>query len=411
MNSTTKIYNASDFANYHAGTMPANEMHALEKAALDDPFLADALDGYLYAHTPEEDIAQLQIQIGSRQKNANVFPLYTFTNKGWWRIAALLAVIAATGYFFYTINNKVDVKTLAKNEDIVDPVLADTSAAFNNDVNTAGPDSAVAKANGPSIVRGKETTSARIKKPAPAPAVQPAAPVANLPVTAQMETKDFTVAKREDNELKLNEFKGQITDQNGTPVPFASIKEKNSSKGTSANAEGRFFYKTQDSVVDATASAAGYDSKLFNLKKDESKNISLNRSQQELSEVVVTGYSTRKRKNNSSVQKNTNNALQGKVSGVNVQNTNQANTGFVINEDQFYAYLKNYIAPLFDEDGDKLKGEVTLEFSVDKNRRPEKIIIKKSTCRACEQTALQLLQTGPDWVVAADEKHSVLIKF
>jgi len=33
-------------------------MHALEKAALDDPFLADALEGYLYTTTASDDITQ-----------------------------------------------------------------------------------------------------------------------------------------------------------------------------------------------------------------------------------------------------------------------------------------------------------------------------------------------------------------
>ena len=38
-------YTAADFERYHSGKMSAGEMHALEKAAMEDPFLADALEG------------------------------------------------------------------------------------------------------------------------------------------------------------------------------------------------------------------------------------------------------------------------------------------------------------------------------------------------------------------------------
>ncbi len=42
----TYHYSAADIQRYLQGKMSAAEMHAIEKAALDDPFLADALEGY-----------------------------------------------------------------------------------------------------------------------------------------------------------------------------------------------------------------------------------------------------------------------------------------------------------------------------------------------------------------------------
>jgi hypothetical protein len=40
------IYTAEDIQRYLAGGMEPAEMHALEKAALDDAFLAEAIEGY-----------------------------------------------------------------------------------------------------------------------------------------------------------------------------------------------------------------------------------------------------------------------------------------------------------------------------------------------------------------------------
>ena len=39
-------YTAADIQKYWNGKLSAAEMHAMEKAAMDDPFLADALEGY-----------------------------------------------------------------------------------------------------------------------------------------------------------------------------------------------------------------------------------------------------------------------------------------------------------------------------------------------------------------------------
>jgi len=54
-------FTAADIEKYHKGLMSPKERHALEKAALDDPFLADALEGYgASAVNVQEDIADLK---------------------------------------------------------------------------------------------------------------------------------------------------------------------------------------------------------------------------------------------------------------------------------------------------------------------------------------------------------------
>lgn len=45
-------FTAQDIERYYSGQMSSIEMHQLEKAAMEDPFLADALEGYGYTHTP-----------------------------------------------------------------------------------------------------------------------------------------------------------------------------------------------------------------------------------------------------------------------------------------------------------------------------------------------------------------------
>ena len=52
LNDNTHInYSKADIEKYLQGKMTASEMHALEKAALQDPFLADAIEGFEIADT------------------------------------------------------------------------------------------------------------------------------------------------------------------------------------------------------------------------------------------------------------------------------------------------------------------------------------------------------------------------
>jgi hypothetical protein len=56
-------YTAKDIERYYTGKMSSLEMHQLEKAAMEDPFLADALEGYSYTNTPVQDSEYMHQQL------------------------------------------------------------------------------------------------------------------------------------------------------------------------------------------------------------------------------------------------------------------------------------------------------------------------------------------------------------
>ena len=62
-------------------------------------------------------------------------------------------------------------------------------------------------------------------------------------------------------------LKGKVTDEKGNAVPYASITDKTRNKVTVTDTAGRFFLRSQDSSITAMASAPGYASKSFMLKK------------------------------------------------------------------------------------------------------------------------------------------------
>ena len=93
MEKKNKIYTADDFARYYAGNMEAKEMHALEKAALEDPFLADALEGYAHTAAATAEVQNLRAALTKRTTRKKVFSLTSLSQNNWWRIAAIFIFI------------------------------------------------------------------------------------------------------------------------------------------------------------------------------------------------------------------------------------------------------------------------------------------------------------------------------
>lgn len=98
-----KHYSAADIQRYLEGGMLPAEMHELEKAALEDPFLADAIEGMQqtleqhHASLIEGQLRDIRQQVAERTRKEDstkvVAPVRAFR---WWQVAAA-AVVVLTG--------------------------------------------------------------------------------------------------------------------------------------------------------------------------------------------------------------------------------------------------------------------------------------------------------------------------
>lgn len=147
--SNPKHYTAKDIDRYHQGGMTAAEMYQLEKAALDDPMLADALEGYRFSKAPDAERTNLQNRLQQRIEGENK-EQRTFWMQPWMRVAALFLLIAGAGWLvietFSTRENDMATRTPAlqkeerQNESLVEDdaatVLEQRPSAFTIDSNT-----------------------------------------------------------------------------------------------------------------------------------------------------------------------------------------------------------------------------------------------------------------------------------
>lgn len=127
---TIKTFSAADIEKYHQGLLTPGERHALEKAALDDPFLADALEGFAITGIDHaSDIADLQKRLAGKTSDNKVVPIGTGKSYGrWLRIAALFIFMAGSAAVIYRMAGKNKETGLAKTEDVKSKPVTESEA-------------------------------------------------------------------------------------------------------------------------------------------------------------------------------------------------------------------------------------------------------------------------------------------
>ncbi|WP_431211340.1 carboxypeptidase-like regulatory domain-containing protein [Puia sp. P3] len=128
---------------------------------------------------------------------------------------------------------------------------------------------------------------------------------------------------------------GRITDQQGQPVPFATILIKGTKTAASADADGNFTIKAKPGDI-LVVSGAGMTAKEASVTGSGPVNVQVSRKESNMTEVVVTalgiqrqakelGYSTAKVSGKELTQAkpiSAVNGLTGKVSGLQINTTN-----------------------------------------------------------------------------------------
>jgi hypothetical protein len=397
MNKEIKTYTATDFANYHAGKMPVNEMYALEKAALSDPFLADALEGYEFANDCAQDIESIKTRLNNPKNKPG---LYVSIKKYWVRIAAAAAIFIGVGYLFLNINKKVADNTIAQvkvnNENIITPKI-------NNEVISNYDTTVVVKSNATAELKSKpEQTPIVVDNPKPALIASDTKLNADIPF--DFNTKNITPDKSFINVTPSNQgiFNNNINDKIvGGPKPIAQNKNNNQVNFNDALQRSKNLALT-DSI---TSNDLAINNAPQKKEIAQSPTMTEERKDAEsLKEVVVNGYSTKAKK--VSAQTSSNTVLNGSVAGIDVSKQKVSTL-----ENDFENYAKKNIKPVFDSKGNEIKGTVKLSFKTNKKGQPIKIEVVQSINKDCNNQAISLLKNGPNWLANSKVRKQVEIVF
>jgi CarboxypepD_reg-like domain len=449
-----KNFTAIDIEKYHKGQLSGKERHDLEKAALDDPFLADALEGYAVAGVNTAvDIADLKKRLEQRTHEAKVIPLNTGrpNNFKLLRAAVIIAFIAGAAFLAYqfTGNNKSNDIAQAepkktetiKAADSVAPATNPSSAATDNK-NVTG-----TLTNAPAINTEKDQTvaaetknfndgngavrdeAAKIKDNIPAPVTvdvsKTPADKEKIPTVDDAVAKSKETVKQEAKSKPSTAFKKEAANKERAVTPGIQDKDVlNRNAAASRKADEQYSYNQSNvfrgRVTDASnvgvpfANVTNVQDKIgtytdargyFNLTSPDTllnvqvRSIGFEENQVQLrnnvSNTQVVLQDDRKSLSEVVVSnQKPNAAARSKNNTMKLEEPEPAD-GW----DNYDSYLANNL-----KEPEDLKtkqsigtGIVELSFEVDKNGEPVKIKVEKSLCNTCDKEAIRLVKEGPKW--------------
>ncbi|MDN5288561.1 MAG: hypothetical protein JWR38_4835 [Mucilaginibacter sp.] len=433
---------------YLNGELNANAMHQLEREALDDPFLMDALEGYETTGKDQQpNLSELSERLQQRtsEKRGRIIPWRA------WSIAASVLVVLTIGGLWL---KKTEPNEKQKTADVVLPAphkatiepqpdtLKGAASAMQVPLiaQSAKPAVPVSKPTAKSsdkAVYQQEISAADANVPAtannPVAVVEPPPPAAAA--KAQEDKKDNTQQLSEavvmgytskgkqdsiDNAVALNrrtrvaassttmlqgkvagltvipaDPKGQaeaqritgiiISKDNGSPVIGAAIRVRGTNKSTVTNTAGHFALPiTFGNAQTLDIVSIGYERKQVNVKGGDSLKVELNQDSHALSEVVV---------------------VRGDGGDEPAAESAHPQNG--------WSSLKKYLqANATLPDG--TTGSVSVTFTVATDGTLSDIKIKKSLNTTADQKAIDLIKAGPSWVGNNNQKPeqvTVKVKF
>lgn len=394
---------------YIRGLRKGKEAHRLEKESMQDPFLADAMDGYSQVEgNHEQHIEKLRMRVAAHSaKRRNQYAI------GWSIAACLVIGIGISTYFLFLKNSVGEDMFIAKENmptaEIAPAAPKDEVASLPSvKVSQDSVHEVTAKTVDKKDMVAKTRTKA-VPKPQAAPVA--AAPVIEEtaePIALDEEKGTLDTIRPESNRTKMKTakafapaigvIKGKVTDDKGEPIVGATVYYKGTKIGTTTNWYGEFAIPKREGNEKLIANFIGYKTAEIPIDTSKTLLIAMNESNEKFDEVAIVGFGTNSKststKTESSSDKQTDSLTPEPVGGMR----------------QFRKYLKENLIHPTDTVCAEVKGEVVLTFLVNKKGRPYQIEVKQSLCESADKEAIRLVQEGPDWTYV-DKLAEITVKF
>jgi len=447
-------YSAADIEKYHRGELSPAAMHAMERAALDDPFLADAMEGYMVASgknsMTKDDIPELKQRLAERIAEKDRTPVIGFA---WWKVAAVVFLLLGGAWFYIALNSKERTAGIAqtqqKNEKQPSSTgkadsqaslyhAADTIAVHEDELavskkhavsdktnsthigNKKSANDAVAaelsssagaknnEANQTETKEAAETGRELAKAFSKKDSLDPAPVVARSEVNKNATT--FGADKKQEARperiigaapgigIASNSFNGAVVDQFNKPVANATVQVPTLNKAFVTDNNGYFSFKAPDTALNVSIASIGFEQQNARLNNNVAFNqVTLKPANQNLNEVVVIGYGTQK---GSAFRRKT------KDFSVNVLDAEPS-----VDWNTYTGYLEKN-KRVRDETKD-IHGDVVVSFVINNKNELTNFKIEKSLQTQLDAEAIRLIKEGPSWKLLKGKKAkaSVIVKF
>lgn len=381
---------------YIRGSRKGKEAHRLEKEAMRDPFLADAMDGYdERGENQEENIRMLRQKVTARVARKRNHTMV-------WSAAASLLIILGIGGYFLLNKQPLQVETQLVFEEQIS--LAPQEDELTSREGTLLNDSMASEQS--LITENRSAVDKNSTSSIPEAILQEVYEETNMDIDVEESITAAPAVKKykpmggsvsQTDALKqlaaTNGVRGKVTDKEGEPIIGAAISIKGTQKGVISDMDGNFSIEP-DGNKELEVSYIGYEPVILPIDTTKNMLIAMNEDGQTLDEVVV--------KRNSRIRK----IGTAIVSALKLSGAPQPEIG----NKAFRQYIKENLVHPTDASCAHANGKVVLVFQVGSNGRPDSIRVKKSLCPSADEEAIRLIEEGPDWTVG-DKEAKATIKF
>lgn len=431
----------NDIEKYLQGKLTSHEMHLLEKRALDDPFLADALEGQssINQDALQSDLKKLHIELAERTRQNSKQVIL------WWqlpaRIAAGIIALAVTGYVIYNLlQERKNDSPLALNKPQAEIVLplekreqstteAETEPLTeNSEPKTHSPQyesrstiaskskdefesevaepndlkSSVEELSAPSVPPPNEGTDApltdkkeeeqlsdrELHSPSPQPVERDISST-----RSDAKQKKSTPAKEDrlpastieiakESEKKPATVKGKVIDaEDGSPMPGVVVTVKGTTTRAVTKEDGGYKLSLPEDTQGSLAfSFVGMQNLEVPIAFTDSVNAKLSPDYASLNEVVVVGYTA---------------PFDENYKGEKEYNYKSAEP--VGGRREYKKYLTQSMRYPHEALDNKIQGRVTVQFTVETNGVLNDFKVLKGIGYGCDDEVIRLVKEGPQW--------------
>ncbi|KQM78297.1 hypothetical protein ASE74_14785 [Pedobacter sp. Leaf216] len=408
---------------YLDGKLDAKAMHFVERQALDDPFVAEALEGLKQSPKRKQTLSILQKQLHDRVSEKPIKrKLWGITTQRLSIAAtATVAFIAVSILFFMRETSRRNAEIAARKEkgvmvqlDSATSIASSkpkTDTTVQSATKTALIDKAIAQAKTGDLA--KNSRKSEVIQPAERVATEQKAVVEyNRRGTSRLENINGFATKAKAAQQSLNEpvlasapapaigsskivFSGNVVDQrNGKPIQGAVVKLAGSKNITATDIKGYFSLPADSSAKDKALliNAIGFKEVPIAGLQDPNAIKNALTGNKSLNEIALITGSNGQKKENIPAPKITLRAEQN-LDGKSADSITKPIPVSTIN---YVQYLENN-NKLYNPKGPEQF--VILSFKVKKNGRPSNIAVIKSLNKKADAEAKRLIQDGPDWVL------------
>lgn len=338
------------------------EANRLEREALSDPFLYEALEGLTTVDGEHEEVVmKLQGRLkGKASVRRRRMPVY------WWAAASLLLVGGVALWLLRGPEEEIQMTEV--------PWMTDSLEVVHPVVELAKEEKAEPVADRKRIASGSDEVRADQMVMEEVCDVKVVARSARAVVATSAPVRMERIVR------------GLVVDSVGNALPGVTVFS--GKQGSATDQWGRFQFKADDTVRQLTASYIGMKSRNYTVPDSGDMRITMSPDDLALSEVVVTGLMAKRRT-----------SLVGSVTTVQTGN-NWAPV--------FYRYVADSLRYPADALSRKIEGEVVLSLNFNRKGKLGRIRVVQKLFPSCDREAVRIVEDYPGpWDI---RKENVIVR-